>query len=569
MPRAFVVAACAGLAAWSMTADLASADGANDNPTVQSDRGLVAHWPLAGDAKDRSPHGRHAQVRGQVDFSAAAANGQPKSAAAFNGRDAFLEVAGLASNFISSGDFTLAAWVDTDQQMDDVPGDIISQYDPARRRGFHLTLKNNAGVANTQANYRQLQFGIDNNHQTEWIDCGRPGKAILAFALVAYDGRLYAGTCEPGQDESGRVYRYAGQSEWIDCGSPDNSNAVTAMAVYDGKLYAGTGKYRLAGSALAESQNDALGGRIFRYDGDKSWTDCGQLPKVDAIGGMVVYRGKLYASSLYRPAAFFRYDGGTTWTDCGTPGKRVEALGVYNGYIYATSYDGGLVFRYDGSTWADCGQLGKPDENTQTYSFAVYQGQLHVGTWRTGRVYRFEDLGRWADVGRLGEELEVMGMLVHNGRLIAGTLPLAEVYSYEGDTAWRRLTRLDTTPEVRYRRAWTMAEFGGRVYCSTLPSGRVYACEAGKNVSWDHEFPPGWHRVAAIREGGRLRLYVDARPVAQSSEFNSADYDLASDAPLRIGFGANDYLNGRLADVRVYSRALSEDEVRRLGEGSR
>ena len=50
-----------------------------------------------------------------------------------------------------------------------------------------------------------------------------------------------------------------------------------------------------------------------------------------------------------------------------------------------------------------------------------------------------------------------MGMLVHNGRLVAGTLPWAEVYSYEGDQVWKRLARLDHTPDVKYRRAWTMA----------------------------------------------------------------------------------------------------------------
>src|SRR5690606_33104255 len=117
-----------------------------------------------------------------------------------------------------------------------------------------------------------------------------------------------------------------------------------------------------------------------------------------------------------------------------------------------------------------CGQLG---DNTQTYSFAVYYGRLYVGTWPRGRVYRFEGNNDWTDVGRLGDELEVMGMLVHNGRLIAGTLPLAEVYSYEGDTIWRKLTRLDHTPDVTYRRAWTMAEHNGKVYCSTLPSGKI------------------------------------------------------------------------------------------------
>ncbi len=129
---------------------------------------------------------------------------------------------------------------------------------------------------------------------------------------------------------------------------------------------------------------------------------------------------------------------------------------MFNGALYASSYDGGHVYRFDGSAWTDLGQLGT-DENTQTYSFAVYRGQLHVGTWRSGRVFRWDEAGRWIDAGRLGQELEVMGMLVHNGRLIAGTLPLAEVYEYRQGTDWRLQTRLDHTADVTYRRAWTMA----------------------------------------------------------------------------------------------------------------
>ena len=529
-----------------------------------SKAGLIAHWPLSGDAKDRSGNEHHATVSGPIEFDVSGPDGQRNGAAQFNGRDTFLRVPAAVGRAMGRGDFTLSAWVHTDASMDDVPGDIISQYDPKQRRGFHLTLKNNAGVANSQANFRQLQFGIDNNRQTEWTDCGRPGNTILAFALTVYDGNLYAGTCEPGEDESGHVYRYDGDSKWIDCGAPSSCNAVTAMAVHDGKLYAGVGKYRLRGSALEESKNTNLGGRIYRYDGGTSWTDCGQLPQVEAVGALAVYRGKLYASSLYRPAGFFRYDGGTNWTDCGTPGKRVEALGVYNGYMYATSYDGGLVFRYDGTRWTDCGQLGPADQNTQTYSFAVYGGRLYVGTWRTGRVYRFEDVDRWTDVGRLGEELEVMGMLVHNGRLVAGTLPLAEVYSYEGDTTWQRLVQLDKTPEVRYRRAWTMAEFAGRLYCSTLPSGHVFSYEAGQSAMWDRAFPPGWHHVAAVKRGDRLQLFVDGKGVSESGPFDPQAYDLASDAPLRIGFGQNDYFHGRLSDVRCYDRALSREEIARL-----
>ncbi len=525
-------------------------------PPTNLRQGLVGHWPLATDGRDTSGAGRDAAQHG-VEFR------DSGGAATFNGRDAFLE-APVDLPPLGTGDFSVALWLHTDKELADVPGDLFSQYDAKRRRGFHLSLKTNAGVTTNQANYRQLQFGIDDNREQDWTDCGRPGQAILAFGLTSHDGELYAATCEPGKDAPGRVYRYAGGAEWTDCGAPAACNAVTALAVFDGKLYAGTGKYRLAGSALAESENTRLGGQIFCYEGDSRWTDCGQLPGVEAVGGLVVFRGRLYASSLYRPAGFYRYEGGEKWTDCGAPdGKRVEALGVYNGFLYATSYDGGHVYRYDGERWTDCGQLG---DNTQTYSFAVYEGRLFVGTWPSGRVYRFEDVNRWTDAGRLGEELEVMGMLVHNGRLLAGTLPLAEVYCYEGGEAWRKLARLDHTPDVKYRRAWTAAEFQGRLFFSTLPSGKIFSYQAGASATSDRELPSGWQHVAAVKAADRLQLYVNGARVAESDKFNAADYDLASEQPLRIGFGANDYFRGKLRDVRLYGRALSEAEISELAK---
>jgi len=258
----------------------------------------------------------------------------------------------------------------------------------------------------------------------------------------------------------------------------------------------------------------------------------------------------------------FRYEGGSNWTDCGVPdGRRVEALAEHQGLLYASSYDCGHVYRYDGNTWTDCGQLG---DNTQTYSFVVYQGRLYAGTWPSGRVYRFEQVGRWTDVGRLGDEKEVMGMIVHNGRLLAGTLPLADVYQYEGLDRWTKLARLDATPNVKYRRAWTAAEYQGRVFFSTLPSGRVFSFEAGKSVTHANELPDGWHHVAAVKRGGRLELYLDGVRVEQSGKFSPADYDLTSDAPLRIGAGVSDFFRGRLRDVRLFNRALGLEETREL-----
>ena len=87
---------------------------------------------------------------------------------------------------------------------------------------------------------------------------------------------------------------------------------------------------------------------------------------------------------------------------------------------------------------------------------------------------------------------------------------------------------------------------------------------AGPCVTLDRELPAGWRHVAAVKQGGSLLLYVDGEKVAQSTSFNPADFDLTTDAPLLIGAGAGDRFRGAMSNVRLYARALSEDEIRRL-----
>jgi len=472
---------------------------------------------------------------------------------------------------LGTGDFSISVWARADA-TDRITGDLVSQYDARKRRGFHLTLKSNPGVTSSVANWRHLQFGIDDDKPGVWRDCGRPGKALFAFAMATHEGALYAGTCEPGAGDSGHVYRYEGADRWKSLGTLDGSNAVTALAAFEGTLYAGTGKYRVAGSSLPESQNQQLGGRVYRLDGGTQWVDCGQLPDTEAVGGLVVFQGRLFASSLYKPAGFFRYEGGTQWTrlpdaigpdyQTGVMGpRRVVSLSVNDGFLYASSYDGGRVYRYGGNAWTDCGQVG---DNTQTYAFTSYEGSLHIATWRSGRVFRFDDVGRWTDIGRLGEELEVMGMMVHNGRFIAGTLPLAQVHAYDGEGKWTLWQRLDHTPDVQYRRAWTMAERAGEVFCSTLPSGKVFATQQGRQVSWDHTLPSGWHHIVAVKTANRLTLHVDGKQVAENIGFDASSWNLDSTAPLRLGTGMNGPFNGQLADLQLHRRALAVSEIEQL-----
>jgi len=527
--------------------------------------GLIGHWKLQGDAKDHSGNGLHGISHG-ADFSVTGPRGKANTAAKFGGRFDYIQVPDSPPLRLGTREFSIAVWVYTDRALEDVIGDVVSKYDPVLRKGFTFNIKIHAGLTSSQANYRQVHFGIDGG-QTEgvWMDCGRPGRAVFIWALTVHEGHLYAGTCEPGEGEAGHVYRYAGDRQWEDCGNPDKCNSVSSLAVYEGKLYAGVTRYHLPHSSLEPSPNQYPGGKVYRYEGNREWVDCGKLGDSVALHGMAVYQGQLYVTSMYAPAGVFRYEGGQRWVDCGTPnGRRVEALAVFNGHLYGTGYDAGEVYRYEGGKqWSI---VGKPPGTDQTYGFAVYAGQLYLSTWPNATVFRYDGDDLWTSCGRLGNEMEVMGMAIYNGKLYAGTLPLAEVYRYEGGQEWTKVGRLDDTPNVRYRRAWSMAIYQGKLYCGTLPSGHVHAYEVGRSATYDHELRPGWRHLVAVRDKNQLRLYVDGSLVARSSPFHIADYDISNSKPLTIGFGDHDYFNGCLSDLRLYNRALGEAEVKALYE---
>jgi len=524
---------------------------------------LIGHWPLQETADDASSGHLKSMATGIV-FESDGPTTTLNRSAAFDGVQSVIDVMNAGQLHLSTQPFSLAAWIKSPEASGDVPGDLLSQYDPAGRTGFHLGLYSHGGVTNSQSNYRQLHFGIDQAKQEEqFVDHGQLGSAVYVFSLCVHDGKLYASTCHAGAEEAGRVFRFEGGDQWTDLGTPDKANAISAMTVYDGSLYVASSKYRLAGSSLAESGNSNFGGHIFRLGADNTWIASGTLSaETEGVASLVEFNGALYAGSLYKPAGFYRYIGDEKWEACETPnGKRVEAMTVFNGSLYATSYDEGSVFRFDGERWHEAGKIPNA---TQTYGFAVHHGSLFVSEWPMAHVYRYLGGTDWEDTGRLGEELEAMPLLVYNGKMYGGTLPLAEVYRYDGLMNWTRFGRVDHTPDVRFRRAWSMAVYKGRLFVGALPSGRVLSVEVGRNVTMDKALPGGWHHVAAVRDADRLRLYVDGELVSESAEFASGDFDLTSQQILRIGMGAQDHFKGNMADVRLYRGALSANGVKRL-----
>lgn len=530
--------------------------------TAATNDGLVGHWKLQGDCQDVSGQGNHGVNHG-VDLD--------PHGAVFDGIDAWIEVPDSESLALGNSDWSAAVWIHTDEKLDDVLGDILSKYDPESRTGVNLALMNYVGATSSQSNWRNLFVGIDAGRiAPEWTDCGRPGNSQFVAAMAVYDGHLYVGTWEPDEGQSGHVYRYEGDQKWTDCGSPDPCNGVTAMAEYGGKLYVGVSFYSGEGSARPKSPNKNPGGKVYRYDGDGKWTDCGKIGDNWTVWGLVEFQGQLFASPIdsydcpKHQAAMFCYDGGTDWAYCGDPGGRLGGYSVYNGSLYATAYSEDGFVRYDGGeNWT---QLGPVPESTQVYSTAIHQGRICVGTWPNALVFRYDSPGKYTSLGRLGDEKEVMAMAVYNGKLYAGTLPLGQVYRYDDHQKWTLTGQLDTTPDVTYRRVWSMTVFQGKLFAGTLPSGRVYCLEAGKCASYDRALPSGWRHIAAVKSGGKLKLYVDGQPVAESTTFDPADYDLSNGKPLRIGNGEHDVFNGKMKDLRLYRRALGEEGVQALAK---
>lgn len=571
-------------------------------PPVELERELVGYWKLRGDCRDLSGRGHHGTNHG-VDLGTGT----------FDGRGAFVEVPIHESLQLGRGDFTISAWVYTHRIVDDTLGDVLSWYDPQLRRGVTLNLKSSAGGYQSTGDDRHVCFGIDNGKLSEWQDCGRPSPTsnYVSNSLTVFDGHLYAAIID-AKDEADwcHVYRYAGGKEWIDCGrvGQRKTTGVMGLIVHQGRLYAGTSTYDW--TRVFSGKYDPA--RVYRYEGGTTWTDCGQPGQMLRINCLATFGGKLYAGGdrglpppgekqwTGRPYQVFVYEGGAEWRVAGSfppePPRSLypHAMAVHDGKLYV-GYPN--VFAFDGRKWEFAGTpLGdtpvelKP--HLQVHSLAVFRGKLLAGMWPEARVVEYQGSEKWVDRGRLGDGTEINALTVYNGKLYAGAIPRGEVSRYDEKAGWTSLRKFFSPPgwepgpatapvreEINnWTRITSLTVFQGRLFASIgsctssvqdAPAGirgSVHSVQAGQCISNDRDIGPGWCHLAALREGGQLRLYVNGRLAAKSAPFNAEDYDLTVKQPLKIGFGEYDYFTGRIREVRLYQRALTDREIEMLHE---
>jgi hypothetical protein len=555
-------------------------------PSLDNTPGLAGYWKLQGDCRDYSGRGNHGVNHG-VNLDTGT----------FDGIGAYIEVPGAGSPKLGTGDFSLSVWIHTEKDLDDVVGDVLDLYDPSLRRGVTLSVNSSSSGYQGQGSDRHVYFGIDNAHLSDWEDCGRPSRTspYVSNSMIVYKGNLYAAITD-AQDEKDwcHVFRYEGDQKWADCGRVGNGRTpgVGPLIVQDGDLYAVTWTYDW--TRVSKGNYDA--GRVYRYRGGMRWEDFGQPSQNRTLNCAASYKGKLYVGGGPENWGVFVHEGSNTWkASClfskeGPQRCFPHAMCRYNGRLY-TGYP--AVYSHDGDQWTYAGLPGPLDTtpSLQTHSLTVYQGMLCAGTWPEGKVARYLGGEKWQEFGRVGEDgTEVNALVVYNGKLYGGSIPRAEVCRYDGVPRWASLKRFYSpegwrpglpgrakTKEVNeWSRVTSMTVFKGKLFAglgsctsSVLDSpadvrGKVYCLEAGKGVSYDDDLGPGWKHLAAIREGGSLKLYIGGKQVAKSSSFDPAEFDVSTDKPLRIGFGQTDYFSGRIAHVRIYNRALRNSEIRKL-----
>jgi Concanavalin A-like lectin/glucanases superfamily len=554
----------------------------------RQEQGLVGYWKLQGDCRDYSGNGNDGVNHG-VNLDSGA----------FDGISAYIEVPNSASLKLGTSDFSLCAWISTEKELDDVVGDVVDIYNPSLRRGVTLSINSSGSGYQGQGSDRHVCFGIDNARVSGWQHCGRISQTsrYISNSMLVYKGKLYAAITDAKNEKDWcHVFRYEGKRKWKDCGrvGTGRTTGVGPLVVHNGGLYAVTWTYDW--TRVKAGQYDA--GRVYRAGGTK-WIDCGQPSDNRTLNSAVSYKGKLYVGGGPETWGVFVQESENRWKASNVFSKQgprrcfPHAMCRYNGKLF-TSYP--CAYAFDGNDWTYAGLPGLLDTtpSLQTHSFTVYQGELCAGTWPEAKVARYLGGEDWQEFGRVGEDgTEVNALVVYNGKLYGGSIPRAEVCRYDGAPRWTSLRRFyspdgwqpglpakATTKEVNeWSRVTTLTVHEGKLFagigsCTSAVAdtpadpadvlGTVFSMEAGKCVSYDEDLGHGWKHLAAIRQRGLLKLYVDGKRVAKSSSFEPSEYDVSTDQPLRIGFGQTDYFAGKISEVRIYKKALTAAKIQEL-----
>jgi hypothetical protein len=494
-----------------------------------------------------------------------------------------------------SAEYSITGWLNVDELSRPVDGALVVWFDKLSRRGTTLRTVSGGGGYSSQGSSVRLSFGIDSGTTPSWESCGMPNpdSRYVSNSLTAWNGSVYAATTDAKERNScARVYRYVGGRSWEDLGTPPGVDAhgIGPMIVYADELYVAPWTYDW--TVVNDIPLSAV--HVYRLTRGHEWQDCGQPGACRRIYGLAVFRGELYAAGDDNAIHVRRADG--IWSVAVRLPTYAHPLHVYGDRLWAGTVDPGRLWSFDGAEWRDEGNP-EADENeaSQLHSFAIVDGGLAVGSWPKGIVdLRDQISGQWMSLGAPVEATEINALQTYNGMLYAGALPYAEVARFDGIQGWSSVRRFkpaegwqaasvadsgwrsrqdmeaaggqsnDDQAMREWSRVTSMIEYDGKLFVSTgnctsaywdtprSSLGTVYAMSTGTVVTSPSELFPGYHHVAAVRDGATIRLYVDGNCVAARTG-NVGEAIVLPDGTSRRGVG--------LVNEQWHDRAIADADV--------
>ena len=244
---------------------------------------------------------------------------------------------------------------------------------------------------------------------------------------------------------------------------------------------------------------------------------------------------------------------GRSTTDPGDPrfhlkGK-IDDVRIYNRALSAEEIrqlyqegTGGLVAHWkfdEGEGDIACDSVGTNDGN-------VYEAQ-----WTTGKIDGALDFD--------GEDDYVNVSSPKSGPLDNLDNYSISAWLYVKDRDSMIISRYHGTSSNRDTQLWVTTDTAPYRVRHMTPSHSLYG-----NITLNE-----WYHVAATYDGTKARLYTndsEADSVTESYDIrsNSEPWIIGSDADSREGGRLTNWFNGKIDDVRIYNRALSEEEVLQL-----
>jgi len=558
--------------------------------------GLVGYWKFdesatTSGAIDSSGNGN----TGTFYSHASTTGGKFGNGGSFDGNGDYIEVDDSASLSVDS-QITISSWFNPDETLSGTADYFQSLIDSG---AYSLYFDKTDG---------KIKFTLDSDTAETWSEVGTGAGLSTVYALTVYNGELYVGgsfTNPPFDADADRIAKWDG-ANWSEVGTGAGLNGtVYTMTVYNGELY--------VGGAFYNPPFDTDADYIAKWNG-ANWSEVGSGAGLNnSVYALAVYNDELYIGGFfYDPpfdtdADYIAKWNGTSWSEVGTGAGLdlfVYTMTVYNGELYVGGLfsnppfdtDADYIAKWNGTSWSEVGTGA--GLSAGVLSLAVYNGELYVGGDFTNppfdadadRIAKWNGTN-WSEVGTgAGLSGQVRSFLVYNGELYVGGAFTNPPFDTDADyiAKWNGTS---------WSEVGTGAGLSGSVYALTVYNSELYVGGAFTNPPFDADadriakFSSGddleldsttlgwtnntWYHISGTYDGVTARLYINGQEensVNSSIAINNSSQNVyigKSHGSRSTSFGSGtgeETVNGRLDETRIYNRALSPDEVRKLYE---